>query len=148
MEEYIEDKTKVPNYCDSCKKYHKLSIDGTCPICGGKLTHYRPNRHYFKKETKEQSKLMAKLIQVSITIEKFEANFRMMDRKIINLEARYQQIINLLKGILRFRAMSKRRLTITKIIEWIERVVDEPEEKEIDLVDELVNPEQVEKELK
>lgn len=144
MEEFKEDKNKENNYCKACKKYYKKSISGTCPVCGGKLATYRPNRHYFKDDTKEQLKYMAKLININDKLEMYDSKFRTLSRDMESLNLRYQQIINLLKGILRFSAMSKRsgknKLTIAKLMEWMKKVVDEPEEKEIDLVDEIVNP--------
>ncbi len=152
IEEFKEDNTKVNNYCESCKKYHKLSISGTCPVCGGKLSRYRPNRRYYTNESKDKMKWVGKLATIDSRCSNIESNLRMKERKIENLELRYLQMINLLKGILRyhagFRRSGSKRLNSHKIIEWIEKVVNEPEEREVDLVEELVNPEQVEKELK
>lgn len=150
MEEELKEE-KEKNYCRSCKRYYKKSISGTCPTCGGKLSTYRPNRHYFKDDTKEQASYMGKLIQIDNKLNSYDAQFRKFGRLIDNLELRYQQVINLLKTILHFSGRMKKkggRLTMAKIIDYIEKVVDEPEEKEVDLVEEIVNVKQVEEGLK
>lgn len=141
----VEEKPDKDTYCRSCKKYQRKSTDGKCLICGGKLSTYTSNRRYFTKDSIEKRRERGKVINVPARLERQDAQYRDLSRKFEKLELRYQQIINLLRAILRFnskaskRMRTKDKLTMAKIIQYIEQVVDEPEELEVNLVDDIIN---------
>ena len=59
------------NFCKSCKKYHRTSVDGTCPVCGDKLTFYRPKRNYWKDDTLDERKKLGRLINIDVKLNQY-----------------------------------------------------------------------------
>jgi len=139
MENIEEKKESLNNFCRSCKKYYRKYVGGNCPVCGAKLSTYRPPRYYMKDDTRDERKEQGKVINFVERFEKSDANFRMISRQIESLELRYKQIIQLFSMMMKFSKHSKTRVTMAKLIKFIEKVVDEPDEVEVDLVDEAVN---------
>lgn len=141
-----EEKPNKNNYCRSCHKYHrKDSIDGTCPTCGCKLSTFKPHKMYLTDDEHDRRVESGKMMNISEVLDKHREEFRILTRKIDNLESRYIQMIHLLKIILDYTGKRRKhkRVTMDDIINYIGKVVNEPDE--VDLVDELVNYEEVEK---
>lgn len=142
MNEFVEDKQKKNNFCRSCKRYHREDdIDGTCPTCGCKLSTYRPHKRYFTNEETERKQETGKLININRILDKHREEFRTLTRKIDNLESRYIQMVNLLKIMSEHAGKKKKwkRVTMDDIISYMEKVINEPDEPDIDLVDEIIN---------
>ncbi len=139
-EEHIEAKPDKNNYCTSCRKYQRLHIGGTCPTCGSKLSVFRPHKRYYTKQYIEDRDKRAKLINIERMIDKYNSDIRRLSRELNTLQLRYQQVVNLLKGIIRFQAgtRNKGKITMRNIISYIEKVVDEQPEEERDLVEEAL----------
>jgi len=138
--EFEEDKQPNNNYCRSCHKYHREDgINGTCPTCGCKLSTFKPHKMYLTDDETDRRVESGKMINISEVLDKHREEFRRLTRKIDNLESRYIQMVNLLKIILDYANKRRKhnRLTMGDIINYIGKVIDEPEE--VDLVDEVVN---------
>lgn len=139
--EVKEEEVSRDNFCRSCKKYYRQFAGGLCPTCGGKLSTYKPHKYYMKDDTHDDVKERGKVINLPEIIDKIHADLRMSNRKMDKLELRYQQIINLFKSFLDIqrKKKGKHKMTMAKVIDYIEKVVDEPTEPNIDLVEEIGN---------
>lgn len=140
METPKEDKSVKNNYCRSCKRYHRNHEGCACPVCNSKLSTFKPRKTYLVKDEIKRRVETGKMMNINRNIEHHNSEFRMMSKRINDLEARYIQMINLLKELLNYTAgRQKKKVTMKTIVEYITKVVNEPPEGDIDLVDEIIN---------
>ncbi len=97
-------------------------------------------KHRHKKEYIIDRDKRAKLINIEGMINKYNSDIRRLSREVNTLQLKYQQVINLLRGIIKFQGRrTKRKVSVEDIIGYIERVVEEQDEEEVDLVEDALN---------